>query len=83
MLPQMIQQFVQQASEGKFRIRVEQSGIDELRREIQESARRRDLTIVGAVTLLGGLVWLAIGVNWLPGVVLAAAGLVAILLARR
>ncbi|HEX7374866.1 MAG TPA: AarF/UbiB family protein, partial [Steroidobacteraceae bacterium] len=83
MLPQMIQQFVQQASEGKFRIRVEQSGIEDLRREIRESARRSDLTIVGAVTMLGGLMWLAIGVTWLPGVVLAAAGLVAILLARR
>ena len=30
-------------------------------REIRASARRRDVTIVGAVTLLGGLVWLAVG----------------------
>jgi sulfite reductase beta subunit-like hemoprotein len=83
MLPQVIQQFVQQASEGRFRITVEQAGIEELRREIQAGARRRDATIVGSVTLLGGLVWLAIGPAWVPGVVLTAAGLLSIVLARR
>ncbi len=83
MLPQVIQHFVQQASEGKFRIKVEQSGIEDLRREIRASARQRDLTIVGSVTMLGGLAWLAVGPSWLPGIVLAAAGLLAIFLARR
>jgi ubiquinone biosynthesis protein len=83
MLPQVIQQFVQQASEGKFRITVEQNGIEDLRREIRASARQRDLTIVGSVTMLGGLVWLAVGPTWLPGIVLTAAGLLAIFLARR
>ena len=83
MLPQVIQHFVQQASEGKFRITVEQNGIEDLRREIRASARQRDLTIVGSVTMLGGLVWLAVGPTWLPGIVLTAAGLLAIFLARR
>jgi ubiquinone biosynthesis protein len=82
-LPQVLQQVVQQASEGNFRIRVEQGGIDALRAEVRAGARRRDATIVGAVTLLGGLVWLAVNISPWPGVALCAAGLLAILLARR
>jgi ubiquinone biosynthesis protein len=82
-LPQVLQQVVQQASEGNFRIRVEQGGMDALRAEIRAGARRRDATIVGAVTLLGGLVWLAVNISPWPGVVLCAAGLLTVLLARR
>jgi ubiquinone biosynthesis protein len=83
MLPQVLQQFVQQASEGKFRLKVEQAGIDDLRREIRSSARQRDSTIVASATLLGGLVWLALGAAPWPGVALCAAGLLALALARR
>jgi ubiquinone biosynthesis protein len=83
MLPQVLQHAVQQASAGEFRIRVEHPGVEELRREMRASARRRDATMVGAVTLLGGLVWLAVAMNPWPGIVLAGAGLLAVLLARR
>jgi ubiquinone biosynthesis protein len=83
LLPQVLQQAVQQASEGKFRINVQQPGLDQLREEIRASARRRDSTIVASATLLGGLVWLAVGAPWAPGVVLAGAGLIGIVLARR
>jgi ubiquinone biosynthesis protein len=82
-LPQVLQQVVQQASEGNFRIRVEQGGMDALRAELRAGARRRDATVVGAVSLLGGLVWLAVNINPWPGVVLCAAGLMTVLLARR
>ena len=82
LLPQVLQQAVQQASEGKFRLRVEQAGIEELRHEIRASARRRDATIVAATTLLGGLVWLALGAAPWPGIALCAAGLLALVLAR-
>jgi ubiquinone biosynthesis protein len=82
-LPQVLQQFVQQASEGRFRITVDQPGIEELRHEIRTSARRRDATIVASITLLAGLVWLAVGEDWLPGVILAGAGLLGAVLARR
>jgi len=82
-LPQVLQQFVQQASEGRFRITVDQPGIEELRHEIRAGARRRDATIVASITLLAGLVWLAVGENWLPGVILAGAGLLGAVLARR
>jgi ubiquinone biosynthesis protein len=83
MLPQILQQAVQQASDGNLRLKVEQPGIEELRAELRASARRRDATMVGAVTLLGGLVWLAVSFNPWPGIVLTAAGALAIVLARR
>jgi ubiquinone biosynthesis protein len=83
LLPQVLQQAVQQASEGNLRIRVEQQGIEALRAEVRAGARRRDATMVGAVTLLGGLVWLAVNISPWPGIVLCAAGLLTVLLGRR
>jgi ubiquinone biosynthesis protein len=83
MLPQVLQHFVQQASEGRFRLKVEQAGIEELRRELRASARRRDLTVVSAVALLGGLVWLALGASPWPGVVLCGAALLGAVVAGR
>jgi len=83
MLPQILQQAVQQASDGNLRLKVEQPGIEELRAELRASARRRDTTIVGAVTLLGGLVWLAVSFNPWPGVVLSVAGALTVALTRR
>src|SRR5512135_530737 len=83
MLPQVLQQAVQQAADGNLRLKVEQPGIEELRAELRASARRRDTTIVGAVTLLGGLVWLAVSFNPWPGIVLSVAGMLAVALARR
>jgi ubiquinone biosynthesis protein len=82
MLPQVLQQFVQQASEGRFRLKVEATGLEELRRELRADARRRDSTIVAAATLLGGIVWLAVGASVLPGIVLMGAGLLGVFLAR-
>jgi ubiquinone biosynthesis protein len=83
MLPQLLQQFVQKASEGTLRIRVDSEPYEELRREIRDSARRRDRTIVGASVLLAGLLWLAFRTEWLPGVALTGAGLLTVLLGRR
>ena len=82
-LPQVLQQFVQKASEGTLRIRMDQEPYEELRREIRESARRRDQTIVGAAVLLAGILWLTLRTDWMPGLVLATAGLLTVLLARR
>jgi ubiquinone biosynthesis protein len=82
MTPQVLQQFLQQASEGSFRLKVEQAGIEELRRELRAGARRRDATLVAAVTLLGGIVWLAVGAAPIAGIVLLGAGLLGIVLAR-
>jgi len=83
MLPQVLQQYVQKASEGTLRIRIDETPLQDLRREIAASARRRDHTIVGSAVLLGGIVWLGLSADWMPGMVLAVSGLVTIYLARR
>jgi len=83
MLPQVLQQAVQAASDGNFRLKVEQPGIEELREELRASARRRDTTVAGAAVLLGGLVWLAVSFNPWPGLVLAFAGALTIVLAKK
>jgi ubiquinone biosynthesis protein len=82
-LPQVLQQFVQKASEGTLRVRVDQAPYAELREEIRASGRRRDLTIVGAAVLVSGILWLTLRTDWMPGAVIAATGLLTILLARR
>jgi ubiquinone biosynthesis protein len=82
-LPQVLQQLIQKAGEGTLRIRMDQTPYEDLRRELRAGARRRDQTIVGAAVLLSGIVWLALRVDWLPGVMLAGAGLLTLLLARR
>jgi ubiquinone biosynthesis protein len=83
MLPQVLQHYVQKASEGTLRIRIDETPLQEIRREIASSARRRDQTIVGSAVLLGGIVWLGLSADWLPGMVLSASGLVTVFLARR
>ncbi len=83
LLPQVLQQAVQQASRGEFRIDVQQAGLEQLRAELRASARRRDATILCGVALLGGLAWLAAGPSPWPGVVLCAAGLCGAVLAAR
>jgi ubiquinone biosynthesis protein len=54
----------------------------ELRAELREQGRRRDLVTVGAALLLGGLFWLAVsGGHGAPGWALLAAGIVTTLAA--
>jgi ubiquinone biosynthesis protein len=82
-LPQVLQQFVQKASEGTLRVRMEHAPYEELRQEIRASGRRRDQTIVGAAVLAAGILWLTLRTDWIAGAVIAATGLVTVLLARR
>ena len=82
-LPQVLQQLVQKAGEGTLRIRLDQAPVEELRREIREDGRRRDMTIVGAAVIIAGILWLALRTDWLPGVVLTAAGLFALVVGRK
>jgi ubiquinone biosynthesis protein len=83
-LPQLLQGIVQQAADGRLRLQVESPGIAELRRTVQVTNARRDRVTVASVLLGSGLVWLAIGHNpaW-PGVLLAAAGTLWLLVAWR
>jgi hypothetical protein len=82
-LPQALQSLVQHASDGKFQIRVEQTGVEELLAELRVGAKRRDGTIIASTLLLGGIVWMAVGSSLLPGLLLAATGIVGVALARR
>ncbi len=83
MLPQVLQQVLQHASDGTLRLKVEQAGLEQIREEIRRGARQRDATVVAAAAVLGGLVWLAIGASAWPGIALCAGGFVGALVARR
>lgn len=82
MMPQVLQQFVQQAVSGDHRMQGESTGVEELRREIRASARQRDITIVGATLLLGGILWFVLEAGWIPAIALVGAGVLAICYAR-
>src|ERR1700678_2889949 len=58
-LPGLFQTAVREASEGRFRLQVENPGLAELRRELAQSNRRRDLALAAAALWLSGSVWLA------------------------
>ncbi|HEY3850736.1 MAG TPA: ubiquinone biosynthesis regulatory protein kinase UbiB [Steroidobacteraceae bacterium] len=57
-LPGLFQTAVREASEGRFRFEVENRGLAELRRDIEQSNRRRDLALAAAALWLSGSVWL-------------------------
>ncbi len=80
-LPGVLHMAVQQASEGKFRLRVDNSGTEELRRAIHAAGRRSDRVLVGSAVLLGGIVWMAVHPVLWPGLLLAVAGAAIIVLA--
>ncbi len=74
-LPQIVQGMIQQAADGRLRLRVETPGLEELKRTVRETNARRDAITVAGVLLLGGIVWLAVGHNpsW-PGWALSVTG---------
>ncbi|MGQ0835936.1 MAG: ubiquinone biosynthesis regulatory protein kinase UbiB [Gammaproteobacteria bacterium] len=83
-LPPLLKGAVQRAQDGTLRLQVDTPGIESLKATIRESNRRRDAVTVGAVILLGGLVWLGVGHNpvW-PGLALLAIGAAWLLAAWR
>jgi ubiquinone biosynthesis protein len=83
-LPTVLQSAIQQASEGRFRIQVEQQGIEELRREMRDSATRRDGTLIASAGLVGSVLWFALirEPAW-PGFFLAAFAATAYFMTRR
>ena len=74
-LPGLFQTAVREASEGRFRVQVENRGLAELRRELKQSARRRDLALAAAALWFSGSVWLAAApqYRWLAFAQMAAA----------
>jgi ubiquinone biosynthesis protein len=83
-VPPLVEQMIQRASDGRLKLQVESSNLDELMRELRENARRRDITLVSALGAVSGVLWLALAANpvW-PGVVLALAGVGGLVFWRR
>jgi ubiquinone biosynthesis protein len=83
-LPQLAQQAIQRAADGRLSVPVVTRDLEILRQEIREDARRRDITLICAVVLLGGLFWLAVDRDPLwPGFALVAGSLLSLWYARR
>jgi ubiquinone biosynthesis protein len=82
--PQLLQQTMQRAADGRFAVPVDNKDLVILRQEIREDGRRRDVTLIAAVTLLGGLFWLALDRSPLwPGAVLVLGSLISLWYSRR
>jgi ubiquinone biosynthesis protein len=84
MLPAVFRSAVRRARDGGPGVTLDPSVGASLEDILDRSARRREAVTLGAVLLLGGIVWLALGrePSW-PGVILAALGTLSILLGRR
>ena len=74
-LPGLFQTAVREASEGRFRFEFENRGLAELRRDIEQSNRRRDLALAAAALWLSGSAWLlaAVEYRWFAWAQMAAA----------
>ncbi|HEX5208746.1 MAG TPA: ubiquinone biosynthesis regulatory protein kinase UbiB [Steroidobacteraceae bacterium] len=82
-LPTVIKGALHRAQGGIVRMLVETPEVEALRAEIRRANRRRDAFTVGAVVLLGGLVWLALDRTIWPGWTLTALGVGGLLAAHR
>ncbi len=82
-VPPLFENAVQRASDGRLRLHVEATNLDVLRNELRRTGRRRDMTIVGSIGAMTGILWLAINTDpaW-PGIVLAVAGVLALAFRR-
>ena len=73
-LPAVLKSALQRAEGGMLRMLVETPAVDLLHAELRRGHRRRDAVILGAVALLGGIVWLALGRTAWPGWTLTGLG---------
>jgi ubiquinone biosynthesis protein len=74
-LPPLLKSAVQQAQDGTLRVQIASPDMQAVQYTIRDASRRRNAVTIGAVILLGGLVWLAVGRDpQLPGWILTAAG---------
>jgi len=84
-MPSLLKAAVHRSQGGLFHMQVDSpAALAEIRNELRKAGRRRDGVTVGAVILLGGLVWLGVdGTGYWPGWALTAAGAVSLLVASR
>ncbi len=82
-LPPLIENAIQRAADGRLQLQVETTNLELLKRELRESARRRDITIIGSLTALSGIAWLGLGADpsW-AGAALLIAGIIALFTRR-
>ena len=72
-LPPLAENIIQRASDGRFSLPVDTRNLEQLRREMREDARRRDVTIIAATAVLSSVMWLALdGEPTWPAVLVAA-----------
>jgi ubiquinone biosynthesis protein len=82
-VPPLVENTIQRAADGRLRLDLDRHTLA-LRAEIRESARRRDVTTLCGVGILGGIVWTALAPEPLwPGVALIAAGVLGLFWRRR
>ena len=83
-LPPLVENTIQRATDGRLVVPTQSREIEELRQEIRNEARNRDITLCAASAGLGGILWLALGVSvaW-PGYVLIAGAVLGLGLRRR
>src|SRR5690606_13785805 len=82
--PQLVQNVIQRAADGRLTVPVETRDIELLRQEIRDDARRRDVTVIAAIGILGGIFWFALHRDPLwPGFALILASAASLWYARR
>ncbi len=82
-LPPVLKGALQRAEGGALRMLVETPAVELLHAEMRRGHRRRDVVIVGAAVLLGGIVWLSRDHGAWPGWALSGLGATWLYLAYR
>ncbi|MBK6598778.1 MAG: ubiquinone biosynthesis regulatory protein kinase UbiB [Proteobacteria bacterium] len=78
-LPPLLRVAAQRAEDGRLRLGIESQELEELKRTVQATHTQRDVVLIAAVLLLGGIIWLAVErtPSW-PGWLLTAAAIAAL-----
>jgi hypothetical protein len=73
-VPRILQSALRDAAEGRFRLPVENTQMEELRNEMRLANVRRDTAIAAGVLWLSGLIWLGLFTQyrWLGWVQMSA-----------
>jgi ubiquinone biosynthesis protein len=83
-LPQLLHQAIQRASDGKLDLPVQDRDAEKMRHELRASSKRRDYAILSAAIVLSGILWFALAEEpfW-PGIVVTTGGLLVFWRTRR
>ncbi len=83
-LPSIAKRLVEDAQDRNYHLPIDTRAFDELRAEIAAGNRRRDGLLLGALLVLGGVLWIGLGVahSWGGWAALAAGGVVTVLASR-